>query len=1202
MTAAERPFSRRAGPSGLSVLLSMLLSMASGFAACSTQTVVLPSRDFDRPTDMAFACLAIDSTTTPIRFHAQPMGECHPSGFFDLKPGDTFQGREYRTYAFVTNAGRGDLSAINMSFCRGEPGCYPSGAAIVDLDPDSVGYGAAPLGVLPEVIAASQDGCRLVTANRGSCDLTLVDPAALLPVSVAANSNLNESTLTVVPMTSSGRLVVAPGEIAFVPQQTLGITEDLCGPKGTLAAPVGAPATTTHVPWRAVVTFPSCDLIALIELPSGDVLDSYRVSAEAGATRYTFVHTGRDPVCPVTDCRGGPAMPVDAGGSDLGEDDANADDTAGTDGGLDDAGVTDPTDVAPASDEAGVDAGGADAIAVDPGAPAVVVASNLRVGALAIHPEGKRIYFGAMNARFVGTLDITGAGDTLAEPAPEISSVELHAGAGGTTRLRLSVDPYAYSKGHDAADPTRSQYGRFVAGKHDNQPSDPLEFLYVIARDGSVRVVDVGRPRPFECDLQIDPYDPKALATDVDDTIRTGCFEYQAPGGPRRLRFAGAPGLRFGSAPQDIAFANYRTPLREVPAARSEADKQHSLNERMLTGAFAFVMTSAGGVFILNIDPDLRDTWQVRRKDPNLPDDRDDDTVVGGEMEANRGRFLVRDRFPESPKPLTHSLRDSNVVTYSSGLGTQIGPPRLDAAPSPDLADSPRLRAFVTKETRIDARLIPPQDDKASLFSEDAFVYFPNRMTVKAQEWLIGWEGDLTGVRITGDIVGDMAGESFATTITDNGSGFCGAGADGDVLTLIGCEADTSCAPGDVCVRSPDVAASFDGRPIMGMCLAKGNTGDNLLPQCRRMLQTFRRYEIVSSTDASTTVVPRRTENPHPAFRDGEDWVTCKKDDDCPPDSTSPSTKYTCQTVTARLDGSALGPDDLKRRCLQACVTAGEDEECGTGRACVAFPNDKTFCADAAPIAPECGLGQLFSYKISAGNAFVVSGSATGRTEGIRKEPGPNGPRCVVDDLIKDREFVARIPMKLNTCGPESSPAQDEIDPKTFAWKDTFLGRTFPADGIPNPNPCFISGDEKDEKQKQVVSALFQNTELRFVLTNLQKRISATTEIRFSVHGGVAAQSVLPSNDASPGLPSRLLLGPVPQPAQDSAATFPGSDRNPERYSDLPYLFVVDQRQYTPGRLGVRGQILRITPRISDNAPYPGFEGFVAGGRYFPIQ
>jgi hypothetical protein len=284
----------------------------------------------------------------------------------------------------------------------------------------------------------------------------------------------------------------------------------------------------------------------------------------------------------------------------------------------------------------------------------------------------------------------------------------------------------------------------------------------------------------------------------------------------------------------------------------------------------------------------------------------------------------------------------------------------------------------------------------------------------------------------------------------------------------------------------------------------------------------------------------------------------------------------------------------------------------------VSYPGDDSgdakgrFCAEAAPIVEACGLDQLFSYKLGAGGAFVVTGSVAGRTEAFHASATPNGPVCVRDPSVPDR--VARIPMNSPLCGDDSTPtiAADGT------WNADFLGQAA-GPRYPVFDPCFVCARKETagtftpittgpcNPVDSVVSVVFQNTELRFVLTDVQKQFTDPLLIQFNVNGGFAAQSVFTSSDALPGLPARILLGPISS-ADQTMPVAPAC--TPEmmdncvlgRSSDLPYLFVVDQRAYSGGRLGPRGQILRITPRISATAPYAGFEGFTASGRYFPVQ
>jgi hypothetical protein len=158
-----------------------LVLLAPAFVlACSPTPNILPTNDFNRPTDMTFMCLGAfgeevpgdDGGTVekgPFRVSGRPMRACHKPPVQQVKQPALTPSIHNRTFAFVANSASGDLSVIDADRWK-----------IVDLNTATGGYGRVPLGGLPEQLSASTDGCRLMSANRGSCDLTLVDPAALL--------------------------------------------------------------------------------------------------------------------------------------------------------------------------------------------------------------------------------------------------------------------------------------------------------------------------------------------------------------------------------------------------------------------------------------------------------------------------------------------------------------------------------------------------------------------------------------------------------------------------------------------------------------------------------------------------------------------------------------------------------------------------------------------------------------------------------------------------------------------------------------------------------------------------------------------------------------------------------------------------------------------------------------------------------------
>ncbi|HVY37867.1 MAG TPA: hypothetical protein VHM31_08025, partial [Polyangia bacterium] len=299
------------------VVLAVLAALS-----CSATPNLLPVNDLNRPTDVTFMCFgAYDPTGagTQLTVSGRPMRACHPKDVAD-PPASTTS----RTFAFLPNSGSSGLTVIDADHWK-----------LVDLNPFTGGYGMAPLGKFPSQISSSDDGCRLLTANRGSCDLSLVDPAVLVaPTFYGQQSQLTTvpsprtATLTIRPLKSDGTfLTAAPYEAVFLPQDTAELVSDnemsdptqtgpLCNPDGAMADPIGWPAQPKPAPWYAMVTYPSCDLIAVVALPGGQIVSSAHVrpTGDGNSRSVTLVDAGTAPVCPV-ECAGQDLAP---GGADAG--------------------------------------------------------------------------------------------------------------------------------------------------------------------------------------------------------------------------------------------------------------------------------------------------------------------------------------------------------------------------------------------------------------------------------------------------------------------------------------------------------------------------------------------------------------------------------------------------------------------------------------------------------------------------------------------------------------------------------------------------------------------------------------------------------------------------------------------------------------------------------------------------------------------
>jgi hypothetical protein len=1188
-------------------------------AACTTQPVLLPSRDFDRPTDMTFVCMqksgvgaGADAAVEGDRMvSGRPMRECHPRNLVD--PTDN---TIYRTFAFVPNSSSGDLTVLDADHW-----------SLVNLDPSNPGFNRLPLGVLPTQIAASDDGCRVVTANQGSCDLSLVDPAALLAPTLSREENHTvtaagpTNVINRVPHLSNGReLRVRAGELAFLPTATLSPSPG--EPPAMVDPKLWCPADHQ---WQVLATFPSCDLVALIDLPSGAIQKAAKVEAHGGVVSMRLLRDDEDPACPV-DCID--AQPAADGGSS----DAVEAETSTPDAGPPEAGTTD----------AGAPEAAPPPAPTEPGdVPFVGPPSHpLAPGPLAIEPESGRAYVGLANAAFVlafnvdeDKLDLSSAG-----------AIPLHEGALGVNRLRLSIDPYKDKTAAVAGGiPTPRRLGAFVG--NDMYPD--REYLYVVARDGTLRVVHVsGAVNEAECETNLD------YAAIADPTARAQAKKAACPPVTGTGRRAGAtgPGLTFPAPPVDIAVADVRPTMPDT-------------SETSVSGAHAWVLTANGQVYLVNLDPQTRDIFWVNSDGTVLPC-----TTPGTSC-------LHEADDPPSP----NSVRNRSFVGFTPALDPSLGPARIDITPGqPSIG--PRVEPVWTVGSAANATATSSDYNRT-------YVRFPDPNYVTPQPWTLTWQGALmANPRFNGQILKDKD-----VVLVDQGNDFCRLGTQNrDLVTLVGCTADSQCGLGNHCALGSNGAEGAGGLPITGLCLPTTTNSD----QCDDLLSTVRRYEIPSAQQHVLPLVPHKDELVRPLIKpcvvkgaqtdggadggtdagQGEagpptdagpdggaapiaDAAAVARDGagDASRDAVSAETlasmvpKSDCQDVndpTTAKFACLPDPDGIgtPRRCLMSCNVAGDTAGCRTGRICVAYgprpdpqPHKKDamgndvieacdtaqcFCADGPDLMtdnlkaePNTCLRQLLAYQVSMGRGFLVAGGLSGTpVTGQARTDGTCGP---LDRDIRDQN---RLSMDAPLCDPDNVSHLDEVldsrcdpdltnlcapgtllDPKTTAahLSDIQSSKN-------DPNPCLFGGgpnetDPVAQDPQLHVRGLFRNREVEFMVTNLERPPSGAFQLRFDVHGGFQPQTVLIPGTVEVTAPARIILGPFDSNAQTATPTM--------QVSEAPYLFVVDQRRLGRSQGGgpTRGQLLRISPRGFQVASpvigyQPLYEDLSHSGNLFPIQ
>lgn len=381
-----------------SAIVACALAAFAVSAGCSEEQVITTTRNLARPGPIGLACVGrqrSDSATGGFATNVctQDANTATSGADGGVADGGSVDGGsgapvEFRLYGFVANTARGDVALFDAT---------KNGDALIDLDPGSPGFDYVPVGNLPTDLKTSADGCRAVTANHGSCDLSLIDLPQV--VDLAARRSVGPTAAAVgrlIPRTAAGPLAARPQEVVFVPS----------------SVPAGSGQCSTTTAYHAYVTFPACQLVAEIDLRSGLVVRAVQ-----------FVD-GKPVLTNQPSCRAECQPRAATGGSDAGTSDGSSPDGALAA----DAGVV-------------ADAGTSDAASNDAGAStATVSATGVLPYALAIDGDAGRLYVSSLGAGFISAIDIDAGGAFSA-----VRRIDLE-GDARTTRLRLSPQTQAMGR------------------------------------------------------------------------------------------------------------------------------------------------------------------------------------------------------------------------------------------------------------------------------------------------------------------------------------------------------------------------------------------------------------------------------------------------------------------------------------------------------------------------------------------------------------------------------------------------------------------------------------------------------------------------------------------------------------------------------------------------------------------------------------
>ncbi|MEZ4402700.1 MAG: hypothetical protein R3B06_21950 [Kofleriaceae bacterium] len=257
--------------------------LVAGCGATGTETAV--QRSYDRPVDVAFGCFGRmhkngDPADAENAFSPMPLWTC---GIRGGGPGDTASvgsppapdflpdGQEavgndsVFWYVMAVQPTDGTMTVATSRVHGPSDGDNDAGYAagsfsVKDGDPLIPGHNGLVVGSTPVAIATDTAGCQILTANAGTCDLSIID---LTHIALGDG----EPAVNALPITAGGApLAARPAALATV---------DLDSPVGE-----ACPATPAGL---AYVAFPECHAVAAVD-GTGAVVASIRFAADGTAT------------------------------------------------------------------------------------------------------------------------------------------------------------------------------------------------------------------------------------------------------------------------------------------------------------------------------------------------------------------------------------------------------------------------------------------------------------------------------------------------------------------------------------------------------------------------------------------------------------------------------------------------------------------------------------------------------------------------------------------------------------------------------------------------------------------------------------------------------------------------------------------------------------------------------------------------------
>ncbi|MBI4508608.1 MAG: hypothetical protein HY698_03155 [Deltaproteobacteria bacterium] len=558
-----------------------------------------------------------------------------------------------------------------------------------------------------------------------------------------------------------------------------------------------------------------------------------------------------------------------------------------------------------------------------------------------------------------------------------------------------------------------------------------FQFLYAVGRDAAVHVADV-RPgtSPAECETQADPRSLRA----VRDVATLACVPIRDVRYPRRADARG-PGVRLpdGATPLDVAFFTASEEL--------STDGNEGYEARALKGTFGLISAQhprrGGIVYYVNID---------------------DENYSDVENAAFKGDTDIVLATPHALRDgLNRPLFNPSCSAAEPPSTTKVDPVRLAGnkvnrefpeEQQGEIARRPWLVFGDATTTPQASRLLPllhrvkcpdqenvtwslggnaPHEVREDAFPDIARVldydFDDPRMARPNERWTVRWQGAFAV-----GVGAEVRPEGETMTFKDPSGPFCEQGIEeNDIVELVGCDADTDCAVGEICQVFPGAPDGVNGR----LCLPKARANE-LSITCKELLTTVRRYTAVEVKQDEMVLVPR------PVAPGWSPLPECVDDTQC--SDIYLGEKKALETADGRglvlpeyswgcLADATFGG---KRKCVMTCNATSE---CAPSTACV-----QGRCV-LGPIPPSECLSSVQRYAVRSGDAFTVLSSELGYLH--RREVDPATRQCVTD-ATRRPYLVGRF----RKDEPECSPGLDEPNPCRLDFEEPYV-ITETVDGVP---------------------------------------------------------------------------------------------------------------------------------------------------------